>query len=151
MKKNHVKMEYNQITPDIFLGTNMCCTMHYSKLNKIGLVADLSLEKEQHEHPKDLVYYLLLPVTDKFPPSLKQLRVGVKFIERVVLNKNKVYIHCKFGHGRSPTMLVAYFIAQGMGIDEAVALIKGRRPEIHLNQRQIKALQQYKKSLQVQL
>ena len=146
-KKHHPLMEYNVVTPEIYLGTNMCCDTHFGKLLKLGIVADLSLEKERHEHPVGLEYYLLLPVTDKYPPSIKQMHVGSKFIRQVIRNKGRVYVHCKYGHGRSPTLVAAYLISEGLGVDEAVKLIAAARPEIHLNKRQSKALEQYKESL----
>lgn len=145
MKKGHHSiMEYNAVTPEIFLGTNMCCETHFGKLLELGIAADLSLEKAGHEHPMGLDYYLLLPVTDKYPPSIKQMQVGSKFIRQVIRNKGKVYVHCKYGHGRSPTLVAAYLVSEGLGIDEAVNLITVARPEIHLNNRQLKVLEQYK-------
>ncbi len=141
-------MEYNQITPEIFLGTNMCCSTHFKKLRKAGIDADLSLQKEPHENPLDLEYYLLLPVTDTYAPSIDQLRVGNRFIRGVIRNCGKVYVHCQLGHGRSPTMVAAYLMAEkGFSVEEAIMIIAEKRPEVHINQRQRTALEKFKAAL----
>ena len=40
-------------------------------------------------------------------------------------------------------MAAAYFVSQGMTIDEAIALIKARRPFINITPPQMEALQRY--------
>jgi protein-tyrosine phosphatase len=60
-----------------------------------------------------------------------------------IKNKVKVYIHCKHGHGRAPTLVAAYFIAQGMSVAEALKFVKSRRPSIHPNRVQVEALKQF--------
>ncbi len=47
-KKHGVKMEYNQITPMIYVGSNSCCQMHFKKeLLEKGIRADISLEEKR--------------------------------------------------------------------------------------------------------
>ena len=55
----------------------------------------------------------------------------------------KVYIHCKAGVGRAPTLAAAYFIAAGMTTDAAVDLIKQARPFITITPPQMAALRVY--------
>ena len=54
-----------------------------------------------------------------------------------------MYIHCKNGHGRAPTLVAAYLTTQGMSVEEAIALIKSKRPEIHLEQSQLQAIKRF--------
>ena len=61
--------------------------------------------------------------------------------------KLSVYVHCHEGHGRAPTVVAAYYIAQGKTTDEALAYIAEKRPTIHPNKKQIAALRAYEKSL----
>ena len=49
----------------------------------------------------------------------------------------------KNGHGRSPTLVAAWFISRGKTLAQAIALIKRKRPEIHLEKSQIAALKQF--------
>ena len=62
-----------------------------------------------------------------------------------VKNKVKTYVHCKQGHGRSPTLIAAYLILQGNGWKESINFIKKKRPSIHLTNAQVKALIKFEK------
>lgn len=140
--------DYDKITEYIYLGTNICCEIGYSKelLNK-NIVADISLEEKRIDNPFGVDYFLWLPTKDHYPPSLKQIELGVRTIDFFVKNNIKFYIHCKNGHGRAPTLIAAYFIKQGKGVEEALEFIKSKRPSIHTWDSQIKALKKYKKLL----
>ena len=68
-------------------------------------------------------------------------------LEKLVELGKKIYVHCKNGHGRAPTLVAAYLIkTKGMTTDEAVAFIKERRPSIHPEDSQKKALDTYSSS-----
>jgi len=146
MRKKHVKFDYNKITPLIYLGTNSCCVMHFKEeLLKKGIRGDISMEGEKLDNPVGVDYFLWLPTKDHAAPTLKQLLAGVRTIDSLIKQKVKIYIHCKNGHGRAPTMLAAYFIYTGMTVDHAIELIAKKRPEIHLENVQKKQLQEFKK------
>ena len=141
----HVPFEYNKITENIFLGTNQCCKVHFKKsLLKKGIKADVSLEKERIDAAFGVDYFLWLPGLDKKSPTQKQLMIGAKAIKEFVESKIKVYVHCKRGHGRSPTLVAAYFILMGLNVAEAVKKIKKKRG-IHMTLPQIKALNKFEK------
>jgi protein-tyrosine phosphatase len=148
MESQHSKLtfEYDRITPNIFLGTNKCCQTHFSKtLLKKGITADISLEKEKQDHPVGVEYYLWLPTKNHFSPTQKQLTIGVSFIENLIKNKTKIYIHCQRGHGRAPTLVAAYLIKKGKTPKDAITFIKKRRPVIHPNAKQRAALKKFAK------
>lgn len=136
----HNPANFNQITETIWIGNNMCCDMHNRKLIDLGFDADIDLEEQRGEEPPRTHIYLWLPTQDHAAPSPDQLSAGVASLENMTARKLKVYVHCKNGHGRAPTLVAAFFITQGMGIDEATATIKAQRPAIHLNETQIAAL-----------
>ncbi len=144
--KKHVIFDYNKITSLIYLGTNSCCQTHFKQelLNK-GIRGDISLEGERIDQPEGIDCFLWLPVKDHTAPSLKQLWIGVKTIEALLDQKVKIYLHCKNGHGRAPTMLAAYFIYNGMTINQAIEKIVKKRPEIHIEESQKRQLQKFKK------
>ncbi|MBD3311683.1 MAG: hypothetical protein GF349_04320 [Candidatus Magasanikbacteria bacterium] len=144
----HIKMDYNKITDQIYLGTNSCCQMHFKKelLNK-GITADISLEAKRIDNPVGVKYFLWLPTKDHYSPTFKQLLTGIKTIEALVEQGEKIYIHCKNGHGRAPTMLAAYFIYQGISTKDAIRAIAAKRSEIHIEPPQLKQLQKLEKKL----
>ena len=146
-KHGKLKFEYNKITPHIYLGTNMCCKTHFNKgLLKKGITADISLEKEKQDHPTGVEYYLWLPTKNHLAPTQKQLTIGVSFIEDLIKNKIKIYVHCQRGHGRAATLVAAYLIKKGATPKEAIVFIKKRRPVIHPNAKQRAALEKFSKN-----
>lgn len=146
-EKHKNEFDLSQITENIFLGTNLCCgkTPHMKILMDIGITGEIDLEEDRQESPPKVVAYLWLPVKDKHAPSQEQLEVGVAMLEKLTKNDKKIYVHCKYGHGRSPTLVAAYFISQGMGVDDAIAKVKEARPEIHLEESQKASLVEYEK------
>lgn len=138
--------EYSRITSQIYIGTNQCCQSHFDKrLLKKGIDGDLSLEDGRIDSPFGVKYYMWLPVKDHYAPTQRQFTIGVDFIRSIVDMKGKIYVHCKHGHGRAPTLVAAYFVTQGMGVEEAFAFIKKHRPVVHPNKRQIAAVKRFGK------
>lgn len=136
--------DYDQITSEIFLGTNMCCQMGYEEeLLFKDIRADISLEGERVDNPKGVDYFLWLPVEDKHAPTEHQLELGVANLNYFVAKGLKVYVHCKHGHGRAPTLVAGFLISKGAGVQEAIDEISKHRPSIHLEDEQIAALQRY--------
>ncbi len=139
----HILLEYNQITELIYLGTNQCCQPHFEEsLLKAGIRADISLEQENLDTPFGVDFFLWLPVVDKQPPSQQQLLVGARTIKDLVDNNIKVYVHCKRGHQRGPTLVAAYFILEGLRPRSAIKRVRDKRA-IHLTRGQMKALTEF--------
>lgn len=143
--KPHVRMEYSRITPYIYIGTNMCCNLHFQKLVRLEVEADIDLEYSRSDRePADFVKtFLWLPTRDHFAPTQKQLLVGTAALQALVRQRIKTYVHCRFGHGRSPTLVAAYFIVCGLDSNEAIKYIMNRRLEVHLLPRQKIALKKF--------
>lgn len=127
------------------MGTNQCCTMGLSEvLKKEGITADISLEEEKIDQPFGVEVYVWLPTPDHFPLAPEKLSFGVASLEKLVSQKKKVYVHCQKGHGRSSTLIAAYFIkAKGMTPAKAFEFIKSKRPGAHLDDAQIEALETF--------
>ncbi|MEK7636081.1 MAG: dual specificity protein phosphatase family protein [Patescibacteria group bacterium] len=134
-------LEYNHIADGIYIGTNQCCQTHFDdELKKLGITADVSLEKERLDAPFGVDFYMWIPVKNHTPPTPDQLELGVSTIEKIISMGKKVYVHCKNGHGRAPTLVAALLIKQGKTADEAIAFIKSKRPSVHLQDAQRTAL-----------
>lgn len=134
-------IDYSHITDGIFVGTNQCCKTHFDEaLTRDGINADISLEKNRLDAPFGVDFYAWIPVEDHNAPTPDQLELGVDVLNKLVKMKKKVYVHCKNGHGRAPTLVAAYLVKKGKAPDEAIGLIKSKRPSIHLTDEQIKSL-----------
>lgn len=141
-------LEYSYITNGIYIGTNQCCQTHFDeKLKNEGIEADISLEEEQVDTPFGVQFYIWIPIKDHTAPTSEQLEFGVATLEKLVAMKKKVYVHCQNGHGRAPTMVAAYLIKKGKGVEEAIDFIKTKRPSIHLEKVQKELLEKFSKTI----
>ncbi len=138
--------DYSHITDNIYIGSDLCegmsCPVHGTEFEELGILIELNLSAEKKEVPPDGIdIYSWIPIGDKHAPTQGQLDIGTAIINEAVKNGKKVYVHCKNGHGRSPTMVAAYMIRYlGRNVDEAVAEILNHRNEVHLEFSQREAL-----------
>lgn len=145
---NHGTLSYDEITNGVFIGTNQCCQTHFDeRLLREGITADISLEEDRVDQPFGVAFYLWLPVRDKTAPTQAQLRVGVGALAELVHLGQKVYVHCKNGHGRAPTLVAAYLIKRGKSVREAIAFVSQKRDRAHLEAVQRAALEEYAAAL----
>lgn len=138
------QLDYSYITDGIYIGTNQCCQTHFDeKLKKEGIEADISLEENRVDAPFGVSFYVWIPVKDHSAPTQEQLHFGVSVLEKSVNMKKKIYVHCKNGHGRAPTLVAAYLIKKGKSVDEALSIIKAKRPSIHIENGQREVLDEF--------
>lgn len=150
MSTNHSKtkeLEYSYITDGIYIGTNQCCQTHFDeRLREEGITADISLEEDRIDAPFGVDFYVWIPVKNHTPPAPDQLEFGVSVLKKLAAMGKKIYVHCKNGHGRTPTLVAAYLVRKGKCPEEAEAFIKSKRPSIHLEKVQRKALEDFSAS-----
>ena len=142
-------IEVSKITENIYLGSSMCCKKHESYhgkvLSKFDIYADIDLRSEYMESNPDVKVHVRLPVEDTYPPSIDQIEVGVEVIQKIVDLDKKVFVHCQIGHGRSPTLVIAYLmLKQDMDYNKAFEFVAKQRPEIHPTDRQVEFLKSLK-------
>lgn len=143
------QFNYSKIIDNLYLGSDFCqggvCLLHSAEFAKLGIFVEINLSKEENElPPTNIESYVWLPVADGDVPTPDQFDIGTAVIDEALLNNKSVYVHCKNGHGRSPTLIAAYFIRyQGKSVDEAIAFTQGQRNEIHIEVDQREALQKY--------
>jgi protein-tyrosine phosphatase len=141
--------DYSKITDNIYIGSDLCkgnvCPIHSEQFRALGVTAEINLTAEHKESPPDhMDIYAWIPVVDQTAPTQDQLTVGSSIIDQMVSGGKTIYVHCKDGHGRGPTMVAAYFVRfKGMEVGEAISTIKKERPVIHLEDEQLKALEEF--------
>lgn len=117
MEHKYIKMSYNKINDLLYAGNNMCCQTHF--------------EEE------------LLSKGITTDISLESER-----LDNLEEQKSKTYVHCKNGHGRTSTFLASYFIRKmGSTADEALEIVREKRPSMHLNDIQKDFLRDFAKTL----
>jgi atypical dual specificity phosphatase len=96
------------------------------------------------------VAHLHLSSPDYIPPSLQLLDTGADWLNTQLSEGKNVYVHCKSGHGRSASIVMAYFMKyRRLGIDTAHKFLTDRRPSIFSkSSRQYRNMQAYERKLQ---
>lgn len=140
------KLDFNYIADGIYIGNNWCCQTHFDEtLIQDGVSTVISLEEDRIDAPFGVAFYLWIPVKNNMAPAPDQLVFGVAALQKIVSLGKKVYVHCQNGHGRAPTLVVAYFMKKGQTLEEAEAFVQTKRPVIHLNEIQRQALRDFSK------
>lgn len=124
---------YNWIDETIAMGG----VLRYTDLDKLkaeGIRAVVNLCHEFKDNEDKLktfdMDYLWIPVIDYAPPTLDQIMRTIQWIEARVKENKRVYVHCAVGAGRSATIVICWYIYQGLTATEAVNFVKTRRPQI---------------------
>jgi protein-tyrosine phosphatase len=74
---------------------------------------------------------------------MEHLQTGVAFIADEIARGGAVYVHCKSGVGRAATMAAAYFVTQGLPLEQAWMRIRQVRPFVRPTTVQVKQLEQF--------
>ncbi len=140
------RLKHSEITDKLYLGGQYKLTS-FETLKKVGITAIVNMRtKSVHQLPLENFNYLHLPTPDHHAPTQEQLKQGVEFIDLQIKGGGKVYIHCRFGEGRGPTMAIAYLISTGLSLDEAIDSVIKVRPFIRPTAVQMQALKTFAKA-----
>lgn len=149
MPTNHSPLDYSEITPLIHIGKNTCCTTHFEEnLLSRGVRADISLEEERIDQPYGVDFFLWLPTKDHTAMTHEKADLGIITLKFFEQRSIPCFVHCKNGHGRAPMLVAAYFIEEKkMTADEAISVLKQKRPSAHLQEVQIAFLREREKGV----
>lgn len=125
-------MDYSIITPELVIGTTPRSEA-YPVLRDLGIGLVINMRWERRPYP-DLhdppLPALWLPTFDSplIPIPVHVLFRGAHSALGVMAQGQGVYVHCQMGRHRGVAMGAAILIARGATPDEAIGLIKARRP-----------------------
>ena len=80
-------------------------------------------------------------------PGIEQLDEIVKFVEQMNAQSRSVLVHCGEGKGRTGTVLAAYLVYHGLSADEAIRMVREKRPGSIENLEQENAVREFEKYL----
>jgi len=145
------RLNRSQITAHLFLGSQYNL-LGLKKLKALGVTAivNMRMHNDYSDAEHEGIKYLHLPTVDNTPPPLEVLLKGADFIDNEIKNGGSVYVHCRQGLGRGPTMAIAYLIKTGLTYADAYAMIK--RVRIFINPRpgqiaMLRELEEYYKGI----
>ena len=105
--------------------------------------------KQADWEANDVVNHIV-ETPDYNPIELKKIIDTVDFMHSQIKGGHTIYIHCKSGKGRSPTLLACYILKYGLSMgrkfdtpDEVIEYIKEKRTIINLNDSQKKIIYEY--------
>ncbi len=137
------QLKRSEITANLYLGSQYNL-VGLAKLKALGVTAIINMR--MHSVYSEAQYegfrYLHLPTPDNTPPALDVLTEGANFADKAIKDGGKVYIHCRQGLGRGPTMTIAYLLKTGLTFDDAIAMVKRVRTFINPRQSQVEVLKQ---------
>ena len=135
---------FSMITPHLFLGGQHSRHrgLHMLKRRGITAIVNMRISSINLAHI-DWVKTLHLPTVDQHAPTMDQLKQGVEFIAEEIKRQGKVYIHCKQGEGRGPTMVIAYLISTGMTLEDALTAVRKVRTFIRPTLVQLERLREF--------
>ena len=132
-----------QITAHLFLGSQYTA-LGLKKLIALGVTAIVNMREHDDfgEAGHNGIKYLHLPTVDNTAPLMSVLIKGADFIDNEIKNGGIVYVHCRQGLGRGPTMAIAYLIKTGLTYADAYDLVKSIRIFINPQRSQIQRLRE---------
>jgi atypical dual specificity phosphatase len=80
------------------------------------------------------------PVPDFDVPKPDQIDRIIQFIDTAISAKRPVGVSCKFGIGRTGTILACYLVHKGDDADSAISAIRQKRPSSIETQEQVDAV-----------
>jgi dual specificity MAP kinase phosphatase len=139
----HSMLKSVRITPNIYLGGSFT-KRQVKNIKNWGITAVVSIRIKT---PPVGITTLHLPTIDNGAPTEKDLLKGIDFINKEIKKGGKVYVHCREGIGRGPTMVIAYLISKGYKLNEAIYLLKQVRKFINPTKKQLSRLESFSKKI----
>ena len=141
-----MSLNFDQITENLFVGARPN-DEDWKMLKKMGVTANLNLQSEdqprfENHEPKASLW---LPAPDWWGPDEETIEIGARYIEMMIDTGHKVYVHCHHGAGRAPIVGAAYLVLTGMSADQAIDLVRQKRPGFKANPMQYNNLRKFAK------
>jgi diacylglycerol kinase (ATP) len=142
--RSRVGNPFTEIAPGLFLGRRPFDFDRETldELN-IGDVLDLTWEFGASRRLLSGRLYRSLPVLDGTAPTPEQFAEAVKWLNE--RNGRSVLVHCALGNSRSASIVCAFLLADGVARtpEEAIRLVRTKRPSVGLNREQAAALSEF--------
>ena len=84
-----------------------------------------------------------VPMPDVLAPHVSSLQLAVAAVERGLRDDHSVAVHCNAGIGRTATVLAAFLVGRGFGVEPAIETVKRARPRSQISPDQRRVLARF--------
>jgi protein-tyrosine phosphatase len=144
-------LEVAWITPELALGPRFE-KRQVGALARAGIGSVIDVRSEASDDEEALAEHdirlLHLLVDDRQAPTQAQLEEGTRWALKEIAAGRRIYVHCRSGIGRSPSLAIAILMAMGYPLPDAYDAVRRRRAWATLSVGQWEALEQFERSLQ---
>ena len=93
------------------------------------ITAFLNVADDVDLYPLPRIYYKI-PLTDEIPIPVERMLEAIAWIQENIVS-GKVLVFCKYGRGRSASVIIGYLCSIGLGYEDALRLVRSKKPDIH--------------------
>jgi protein-tyrosine phosphatase len=144
-------LEVAWITPELALGPRFE-KRQVGALARAGIGSVIDVRSEASDDEEALAKHDIrlchLPVDDRRAPTQAQLEEATQWALKEIAAGRRIYVHCRSGIGRSPSLAIAILMAMGYPLPDAYDAVRRRRAWATLSAGQWEALEQFERSLQ---
>jgi len=94
------------------------------------ITAFLNVADDAELHPR-LIKYHKIPLRDGVPIPVEAMKEGINWIEKNI-ESGRVLVFCRYGRGRSASVITGYLCSIGFDYERAVRLIMSKKPDTYL-------------------
>ena len=143
-------LEVVWITPELALGPRFQ-EGQVGALARAGIGSVIDVRSEASDDQEALAKHDIrlyhLPVDDRQAPTQAQLEKATKWALKEIAAGRRIYVHCRSGIGRSPSLAIAILMAMGYPLPHAYDAVRRRRAWATLSVGQWEALEEFERSL----
>ena len=127
-------LRFSRITDYLTIGDQPTGpALHYLKASGFKHIIDLNGDPEEADEALRVgISYHPVEVRDNDPIQvwLSKIDLAVGIIRRASEKAEPIYLNCTYGKGRSPTIAMAYLLTQGHTVEQAIAVVKSKHPDV---------------------
>lgn len=109
------------------LRAGITCFLDLTYPGESGLLPYASLMEDEAARLGIPTSYNRLPVQDMGTPSAEEMARILSLISKTLANKQRIYLHCWGGRGRTGTVVGCYLVQQGLSGEQALEQIRQMR------------------------